>query len=112
MKLTLTESAKTRISEVCKDGGFLRLSLIGGGCHGFSYKFSVDKEVSEDDFTLLDETSKQIQFAVKTIFLEKIQNSLVDFTKTISASYFVLKSENFASTCGCGTSFSLKENDL
>jgi iron-sulfur cluster assembly accessory protein len=112
MKLTLTEAAKKRISEVCKEGEFVRLSLIGGGCHGFSYKFGFEKEISPDDFTILDETSKKVQLAVKKVFLEKIQNSFVDFITNISSSYFVLKSENFASTCGCGTSFSLKGDDL
>jgi iron-sulfur cluster assembly accessory protein len=108
MALTLTEDAKTRISEICKESEFIRISLIGGGCYGFSYKFAVDKTLSQDDVTVKDNHG-MVSLAIKETFFKKIPDSTVDFIKNISSSYFVLKSNNFAGTCGCGTSFSLKE---
>ena len=107
MKITLTENAKKRISAVCKDGEFIRISLIGGGCHGFSYKFGIDSNLEDDDFKI--EENGKIEVAMKNAFVEKLHNSIVDFITNITSSYFVLKSENFGTTCGCGTSFSLKE---
>ena len=105
--LTLTEAAKNRIIEVCKEGEFLRIDLIGGGCHGFSYKFLISSEMQEDDFTI-KEPSGRVLVAMRQAFLSKIKASRIDFIKNISSSYFVLESENFDTKCGCGTSFSLK----
>lgn len=105
----LSEDAKRRIDEVCKDGEFLRVLLIGGGCHGFSYKFDLDSNLFSDDFTIKNDDGV-VRFAMKEVFVSKIKTFRVDFVKTISASYFVLESLNFETKCGCGTSFSLKES--
>lgn len=105
--LTLTQNAKNRIFEIIKDGEFVRVSLIGGGCHGFSYKFAIDKNVEENDFVLKDEVGR-VMVVIKGIFLEKLKNPQIDFIKNLSSSYFVLESQNFETKCGCGTSFSLK----
>ena len=107
MEFKVTEEAKTRIENTRKDGEFVRISLISGGCHGFSYKFAFDKSLEEDDYAVKAEDGSVI-VAIKNKFAEKLQNSVLDFKKTISASYFVLESANFETKCGCGTSFSLK----
>jgi iron-sulfur cluster assembly accessory protein len=107
MELSVTNEAKKRIEATRKEGEFVRISLISGGCHGFSYKFGFDKALEEDDYTIKSDDGSVI-VAIKSKFAEKLQNSILDFKKTISASYFVLESSNFDTKCGCGTSFSLK----
>ncbi len=107
MNLLLTQTAKERILETKKPQEFVRISLISGGCHGFSYKFQFDANLEEDDLTIKNEDGA-ILVAIKKKFAEKIQDLQLDFKKTISASYFVIESPNFETKCGCGTSFSLK----
>jgi iron-sulfur cluster assembly accessory protein len=107
--LTLTAKAEERINEICNNNGkFVRVSLIGGGCHGFSYKFALDEEIHEDDYTIKSNDGS-IKIAIKSAFLKKLKDSTVDFVANLTSSYFVLQSANFDSQCGCGTSFSLKE---
>jgi iron-sulfur cluster insertion protein len=107
MTLTITDNAKKRILETGKEGEFVRISLLAGGCHGFSYKFAFDTEVNQDDYVLKDQDGSVLA-VIKKSFAEKLVNTILDFKKTISASYFVLESNNFETTCGCGTSFSVK----
>lgn len=105
-QLTLTSNAKSRIKEICAEGEFLRISLIGGGCHGFSYKFEISSTQSEDDFFLFDEKETPI-VGIKKSFLEKLSILELDFKKNLTSAYFTLESPNFASKCGCGTSFAI-----
>jgi len=44
---------------------------------------------------------------MKKSFLEKLSEVSLDFKKNLTASYFVLESPNFATKCGCGTSFAI-----
>ena len=107
MNLTVTETAEKRILETRKESEFIRISLLSGGCHGFSYKFAFDSKLNEDDISIKD-VSGSVIVAIKKAFAEKLVNTKLDFKKTISASYFALESSSFETTCGCGTSFSLK----
>ena len=107
MELRVTENAQNRILKTRGEGEFVRISLVSGGCHGFSYKFSFDTKISKDDICVKDNLGSNI-VVIKKIFADKLNNTTLDFKKTISASYFVLESNNFETTCGCGTSFSLK----
>ena len=107
MELVVTEVAEKRILETRKEGEFVRINLTSGGCHGFSYKFAFDSKLNEDDFCIKAKDGSVI-VAIKQAFADKLSSTKLDFEKTISASYFVLKSNNFETTCGCGTSFSLK----
>lgn len=106
--LTLTQQAEDRIKQICNDGNFIRVSIIGGGCHGFSYKFFLDQNILEDDYTIKSPMG-EVKLAINSALLEKLDNTTVDFITNLTSSYFVLTSSNFDSTCGCGTSFSLKE---
>ena len=53
--VTMTERAARRIGEILKaepSGAMLRLSVLGGGCSGFQYKFDVERDKAEDDVTI------------------------------------------------------------
>lgn len=107
MELKVTENAENRILKMRGDGEFVRINLVSGGCHGFSYKFAFDTKVNKDDICIKDKLGSNI-VVIKRAFAEKLKSTTLDFKKTISASYFVLESNKFETTCGCGTSFSLK----
>ena len=106
--LLITNLAKQRLLTICKEDEFLRVNVVSGGCHGFSYKFEIGKEIFEDDFIYEQEGKKLV--VMKKNFLNLISNPEIDYVETLSASYFTMKSSSFTTSCGCGTSFSLNNS--
>lgn len=82
----------------------LRLSVDGGGCSGFQYRFDFSNEATSDDavFTTLD-----VSLVIDQTSLDLLDGSEVDYVTTLAGSAFAVKNPNAASTCGCGTSFSI-----
>jgi len=104
----LSERAKERIAQLRKArhaDALLRLSVEGGGCSGFSYKFAMHEgapvageDVVFDDLLVVDATS-----------LGFVKGAKVDFTEDlIRRSFEVVDNPQVETKCGCGTSFSPK----
>lgn len=107
MELVLTDSAKQKIASLIKDApnSFLRLSIQGGGCAGFSYNFLMDDHtIDEEDLIYAEEG---IKFVIDTISHDLVKGAQVDYTDDLMWSGFVVKNPNAVSKCGCGTSFSI-----
>ncbi len=105
----LTDAAAKRICELASADGEtkdakLRISVDGGGCSGFSYKFSMDHEVQDDDIVV---ERNGATLLVDKISLEILGGSEVDFVEDLQASSFRVNNPKAISTCGCGTSFSI-----
>ena len=81
----------------------LRLSVDGGGCAGFTYKFELG-EVEEGD--AVAETDG-VQLVVDPVSLDLVDGSAVDFVEELGGSAFRVTNPNAASGCGCGSSFSV-----
>src|SRR6056300_1622252 len=103
MNLEITDKAKSEIQNLLKNEGsksFFRITIEGGGCSGFKYKFSVDDNINDDDQKfddiIIDETS-----------LSLIDGSKVDFIDTLIEKSFKILNPKATSSCGCGTSFSI-----
>jgi len=106
--LTLTDSCAGRIARLRQMEGkpdlMLRVTVLGGGCSGFQYKFGLDDVVNADDRTfelngtrvVSDETS-----------LELLTGSVVDFKEDLGGSFFSIDNPNATAKCGCGTSFNV-----
>jgi iron-sulfur cluster assembly accessory protein len=103
MNLEITDKAKSEIQNLLKNESsksFFRITIEGGGCSGFKYKFSVDDNINDDDQkfgdVIIDETS-----------LSLIDGSKVDFIDTLIEKSFKILNPKATSSCGCGTSFSI-----
>ena len=81
----------------------MRLSVDGGGCAGFTYKFELG-EIKEDD--TVAETGG-VKLIVDPTSLDLVQGSAVDFVEDLGGSAFKVTNPNAASGCGCGSSFSV-----
>jgi iron-sulfur cluster assembly accessory protein len=89
-----------------KQDKLLRLSVEGGGCSGFSYKFSLAKEAGPDDVVIQHEGAAVV---VDRDSLEKVRGATVDFVEEMKGQSFqVTQNPNADLTCSCGTSFSIK----
>jgi len=82
----------------------LRVYVTGGGCSGFQYGFTFDETVAEDDSVVERDGIKVLVDAMSYPYLAGAQ---VDYEEGLQGSRFVIQNPNAASTCGCGSSFSI-----
>ena len=106
--ITITESAKTKILDLLAVEGNpdlkLRTFVQGGGCSGFSYGFTFDEIMNEDDFEVPLGDSKVLIDAMSMQYLE---GASIDYKEDLQGSEFKITNPNAQSTCGCGSSFSV-----
>ena len=86
---------------------FVRIVVNSGGCSGFSYKFSIDKDTDlTNDIVIIQEKNKTI-FVTDKISLNYIKNSSIDWKESLTNSQFLVTNPIAKSSCGCGSSFSI-----
>ena len=103
--LTLTETAvqkvKSILSERGEDAG-LRISVVGGGCSGFQYQMSLDKEPTAEDQVL---EMDGLKVFVDNRSLLYLNGTRVDYVDGLTGSGFKFENPNTKGSCGCGESF-------
>ena len=82
----------------------LRVFITGGGCNGFSYGFTFDDDVAEDD-AVIDRGG--VSMVVDAMSYPYLDGSEVDYVEDLNGAQFVVTNPNAAATCGCGNSFSI-----
>jgi iron-sulfur cluster assembly accessory protein len=105
--VTISERAARRIGEILKsegDGAMLRISVEGGGCSGFQYKFDVDRAKTEEDLVIERDHAVVVVDPASVPFLA---GSEVDFVDDLIGASFRVHNPNATASCGCGTSFSV-----
>ena len=102
----VSKSALRRIVEVSKKNKkkFFRISIDGGGCQGFSYKFDFDDKISENDKVL---DYSEVKILIDSTSIGFINDAKLDFVEDMIGSYFKVSNPKATSTCGCGISFSV-----
>jgi iron-sulfur cluster assembly accessory protein len=107
MSVTLSESAAARVAWIARQQGkpaILRLSVEGGGCSGFQYRYGLAETVESDDIVT---QNGDVQLVVDPVSLELIEGSEVDFVESLGGAAFRVTNPQAASGCGCGASFSV-----
>ena len=105
--VTLSDSAARRIGEILKsepEGAMLRVSVEGGGCSGFQYKFDIEHARAEDDLVIARDSAVVLVDPASQPFLA---GSEVDFVDDLIGASFRVNNPNATASCGCGTSFSV-----
>ncbi len=106
--ITLTDSLVARIRKLqTQDGNAalkLRITVDGGGCQGFEYKFALDDAVAEDDEVF---EKDGVGVIIDDISLPYMRGATVDFVDDLIGAHFKIDNPNAKSACGCGTSFSV-----
>jgi iron-sulfur cluster assembly accessory protein len=105
--VTVTEQAARKIGEILgreAPGAKLRVSVEGGGCSGFQYKFDVERDKAEDDLVIARNDATVLIDPVSVGFLA---GSEIDYVDDLIGASFKINNPNAKSSCGCGTSFSL-----
>jgi iron-sulfur cluster assembly accessory protein len=106
-QITVSERAARRIGEILKGeppGAMLRVSVEGGGCSGFQYRFDIDRDRAGDDLVISRDGATVLIDSVSVGYME---GSEIDFVDDLIGASFKVKNPNATASCGCGTSFSL-----
>jgi iron-sulfur cluster assembly accessory protein len=105
--VTLSESAAQRINEIVANepkAKVLRISVEGGGCSGFQYKFDLVEAGDSEDLILERSGAKVV---IDPVSLQFLGGSEIDFIDDLMGASFQIKNPNATASCGCGTSFSI-----
>jgi iron-sulfur cluster insertion protein len=107
MSITLSPAAAKRVRWIAERQGkdaVLRLSVEGGGCSGFQYRYGLAEALEADD--IITQTDG-VRLVVDPMSLELIEGSEVDFVESLGGSAFRVTNPLAAAGCGCGASFSV-----
>lgn len=105
--IILTDNAARRVAAIAERQSkppILRLSVDGGGCAGFTYKFEMADAADEGDAIA---ERDGVRLLVDPVSLDLIRGSAVDFVEDLGGSAFKVTNPNAQSGCGCGSSFSV-----
>ncbi|KQN94568.1 heme biosynthesis protein HemY [Sphingomonas sp. Leaf231] len=105
--IALTPAAAARVAAIAarqNKPAILRLSVEGGGCSGFQYRFGFADAPEAAD--LVTETDG-VQLVVDDMSLDLVRGASVDYVESLGGASFKVENPNAASGCGCGTSFSV-----
>lgn len=106
-EVVVSTSAGRRIAKILStepDMTALRVSVEGGGCSGFSYKFDLTDSAQDDDLVLEEAGGKVV---IDPVSLMYMGGSVIDFVDDLMGQSFQIRNPNATASCGCGTSFSL-----
>ena len=102
-EIKFTDNAIKQINHLLSSknkGSFFRIAIKGGGCSGFQYDFSFDKDPQKEDLKyeniLIDKTSADL-----------LKGSEIDYVQELIGNSFKINNPQTKSSCGCGVSFSL-----
>src|SRR6202046_915399 len=103
----VTERAARKIGEILgrePSGTMLRVSVEGGGCSGFQYKFDTEHARADDD-VVIEKSGATV--LIDPVSLNYMAGSEIDFVDDLIGSSFKINNPKATASCGCGTSFSL-----
>lgn len=114
-QIQLTDSAAEKIFSLIQGEGDLslklRISIAGGGCSGFQYHFAFENQAMDDDISVSKpaDNDHEVTLLVDPISFQYLSGATVDYRVDGNGQQFVIKNPHAETTCGCGSSFSLKE---
>ena len=105
--VTISDAAARRIASILGSAPqkhALRVSVEGGGCSGFSYKFDLVEDQQDDDLVLEKDDARVLIDQLSLVYMD---GSEIDFVDNLLGQSFQIKNPNAVASCGCGTSFSV-----
>lgn len=105
--ISVSDAAAKRIVKILQkqaDKSALRISVEGGGCSGFSYKFDLVNDTNDDDLIIEKDGAKVL---IDSISVPYIDGSVIDFIDDLMGQSFQINNPNVTSSCGCGVSFAI-----
>ena len=107
VNVTVSTRAARQIGEILKKeaaGAMLRVSVEGGGCSGFQYKFDIERAKAEDDVVIAQDGATVL---IDPVSLDYMAGSEIDFVDDLVGASFRVNNPKATASCGCGTSFTI-----
>jgi len=109
--ILVSDKAKEKVKKLMEDADiandpsyFLRVSVVGGGCSGLSYKLDFDNEQKPMDQSFENNGVKVVTDLKSFLYLV---NTELDFSDGLNGKGFYFNNPNASRSCGCGESFSV-----
>jgi iron-sulfur cluster assembly accessory protein len=105
--VSISDSAARRIGEILQkepQGAMLRVSVEGGGCSGFQYKFDIERAKADDDLVLARDGAVVL---IDPVSVNYMAGSQIDFVDDLIGQSFKINNPKATASCGCGTSFTI-----
>ena len=103
--VTVSERAAQRINEIMEGAAkSLRVSVEGGGCSGFQYRFDIADLAMPDDIVIEQNGATVL---IDPVSLTYMAGSQIDYVDDLIGASFKIINPNATASCGCGTSFSI-----
>lgn len=106
--IQLTADAAHKVQELIikqgRESALLRVYIQGGGCSGFQYGFTFEDSAHDDDAVFEKEG---VRLLVDPLSFQYLMGAEVDYKEDLQGARFVINNPNAATTCGCGSSFSI-----
>lgn len=116
--LTFTVAAADKVAELMAEEKnphlHLRVYITGGGCSGFQYSFTFDETIQEDDTVieqLCSHDNQTVKLLVDPMSFQYLNQAEIDYTQGLQGEQFVIRNPNAKTTCGCGSSFSMDDDE-
>jgi iron-sulfur cluster assembly accessory protein len=106
-QVVVTDNAIKKIAKILsteKEPSVLRVSVEGGGCSGFQYKFDIQRAPESEDVVIARDGATVV---IDPVSLQYLAGSQIDFTDELIGAAFKIENPNATASCGCGTSFAL-----
>jgi iron-sulfur cluster assembly accessory protein len=107
VNVTVSARAARQIGEILKKepaGAMLRVSVEGGGCSGFQYKFDIERAKEPDDVVIAQDGATVL---IDPVSLDFMAGSEIDFVDDLIGASFRVNNPKATASCGCGTSFTI-----
>lgn len=92
----------------------LRVYITGGGCSGFQYGFTFDEVIQHDDTVIeqiCSDNQSKVNLLIDPMSYQYLSGAEIDYVSGIQGEQFIIRNPNAKTTCGCGSSFSVEEED-
>ena len=113
--LTLRPSAQQKIVEILSntpEKPHFRLQIKGGGCSGFEYVFGIDDTISDRDFyQSINHGDDGFMMLIDAVSYQYVQSASIEFVSDATGERFVISNPNAQTSCSCGSSFALKDDN-
>ena len=106
-QVTLSARAAARIANIMAsepEGALLRVSVLGGGCSGFQYRFEIVPSRADDDILIARDGARVV---VDPVSVEYMAGAEIDYADELIGAAFKVNNPLATASCGCGTSFSI-----
>ena len=116
--INFSVSAADKVASLIQEEGNpelkLRIYITGGGCSGFQYGFTFDENQNLDDTVIEQDcstSSGRVKLLIDSMSIQYLKQAEIDYIQEIQGERFVIRNPNAKTTCGCGSSFSMGDDD-